>query len=168
MEPQTPKCFILYTASRSEKKVEKRLKEQNQEVFLPLVTQVKQWSDRKKKVQVPLFNGYLFVYCHPDKRYEILQTPGAVKFVHFGGEPATVRKEEIEKLQRFIATGMQVEVTEEDFQPGDMVKIAGGALAGFEGECIARKNHQFLVLRIPSIGQSALISVETKWVVKAE
>lgn len=158
--------YILYTSSRAEKKVEKRLEDKGEEVFLPIVTKIRQWSDRKKKVQVPLFNGYLFVKCAPDKRYECLQVPGAVKFVHFGGEPAVIREEEIERLRRFVSTGLQMEVTEEEILPGDQVKIAGGALAGYEGECVSQKNQQFLVLRIPSIGQSALVSVESKWITK--
>ena len=67
--------FVLYTTSRSEKKVAKRLNEMGVEVFLPIVEELRQWSDRKKKVQKALFNGYVFVKTNSDKLWESLQVP---------------------------------------------------------------------------------------------
>ena len=77
------KWFVLYTTSRSEKKVAKRLDEMGIEVYLPIIEELRQWSDRKKKVQKALFNGYVFVKTNRAKLWESLQVPGAVKFVNF-------------------------------------------------------------------------------------
>ena len=78
----------MYTTSRAEKKVAERLVEAGVEVFLPMVEVLRQWSDRKKKVQKALFNGYVFVKTDRNNLWNCLQTPGAVKFVNFSGVPA--------------------------------------------------------------------------------
>src|SRR5690606_22595290 len=156
--------FVMYTAPRSEKKVEQRLKEKGLEVYLPIVEELRQWSDRKKKVQRPLFNGYIFVHTTKDRLWESLQVAGAVKFVNFAGEHATVRESEIETLKRIIATGMAVEVeTSGDIETGQQVRILGGPLEGFQGECVQKGNKDYFIIRIPSINQSMLVNVPHKF-----
>lgn len=155
--------FVMYTAPRSEKKVEQRLKEKGLEVYLPIVEEVRQWSDRKKKVQRPLFNSYLFVHTTKDRLWESLQVSGAVKFVNFAGEHATVRQSEIDALKRIIATGVSVEVETSTIETGQQVKILGGPLQGFEGECIQKANKDYFIIRIPSINQNMLVNVPHKF-----
>lgn len=155
--------FVMYTAPRSEKKVEQRLKEKGLEVYLPIIEEVRQWSDRKKKVQRPLFNSYIFVHTTKDRLWESLQVPGAVKFVNFAGEHATVRESEIEALKRVISTGVAVEVEANSIETGQQVRILGGPLQGFEGECIQKANKDYFIIRIPSINQNMLINVPHKY-----
>jgi len=154
--------YVMYTAPRSEKKVEQRLREKGLEVYLPIVEEVRQWSDRKKKVQKPLFNGYLFVFTSKDKLWESLQVSGAVKFVNFAGEHATVRDSEIEAIKRIISTGISVEVETSTIEKGQQVKILGGALQGFQGECIQKGNKDYFIIRIPSINQNMMVNVPQK------
>ena len=153
----------MYTASRSEKKVEERLKEKGLDVYLPIVEELRQWSDRKKKVKKALFNGYVFVKTHRNKLWDCLQVPGAVKFVHFAGNHATVRDEEIEMIQRLIATGVSIETDNSEIEPGEKVKVIGGALQDMEGECIEKGNKDYLLIRIPGIYQNMLISIQRKF-----
>lgn len=155
--------YVMYTAPRSEKKVEQRLKEKGLEVYLPIVEEVRQWSDRKKKVQKPLFNSYLFVLTSKDKLWESLQVSGAVKFVNFAGEHATVRDTEIQAIKRIISTGVAVDVETSSIEKGQQVKILGGPLQGFQGECIQKGNKDYFIIRIPSINQSMLVSVPHKF-----
>jgi transcription antitermination factor NusG len=155
--------YVMYTAPRSEKKVEQRLKEKGLEVYLPIVEEVRQWSDRKKKVQKPLFNSYLFVFTSKDKLWESLQVSGAVKFVNFAGEHATVRDTEIQAIKRIISTGVAVDVESSTIEKGQQVKILGGPLQGFQGECIQKGNKDYFIIRIPSINQSMLVSVPHKF-----
>ena len=155
--------YVMYTAPRSEKKVEQRLKEKGLEVYLPIVEEVRQWSDRKKKVQRPLFNSYLFVFTSKDKLWEALQVSGAVKFVNFAGEHATVRDNEIEAIKRIISTGVSVEVETSTIEKGQQVKILGGPLQGFHGECIQKGNKDYFIIRIPSINQSMMVNVPHKY-----
>jgi transcriptional antiterminator NusG len=155
--------YVMYTAPRSEKKVEQRLKEKGLEVYLPIVEEIRQWSDRKKKVQRPLFNSYLFVFTSKDKLWEALQVSGAVKFVNFAGEHATVRDNEIEAIKRIISTGVSVEVETSTIEKGQQVKILGGPLQGFQGECIQKGNKDYFIIRIPSINQSMMVNVPHKF-----
>ncbi|NHE55617.1 UpxY family transcription antiterminator [Cyclobacterium plantarum] len=155
--------YVMYTAPRAEKKVAQRLKEKGTEVYLPIIEELRQWSDRKKKVQRPLFNGYLFVYTSKERLWEALQISGAVKFINFSGEHAVVHQNEIDTIQRIIETGVAVEVDTDDIDTGEQVKILGGALQGFQGECIQKSNQDYFIIRIPSINQSMLVKVSRKF-----
>ncbi|AFL85653.1 transcription antiterminator [Belliella baltica DSM 15883] len=155
--------FVLYTTSRAEKKVAQRLEEKGLEVFLPMVEELRQWSDRKKKVQKALFNGYLFVKTTKSELWNTLQVPGAVKFVHFAGEHATVRQEEINTIKRILETGVAVETDNSEIEPGEQVKIVGGALEGMVGECVNKGNKDYFIIRVPGINQNLMVSIERKF-----
>lgn len=155
--------FVMYTAPRAEKKVAKRLEENNIEVYLPIIEEIRQWSDRKKKVQRPLFNGYIFVKIEQNKLWEALQVQGAVKFVNFSGAHARIREEEIEAIKRIVNTGVAVEVDSSEIQEGEKVKILGGPLQGFEGECIQKGNQDYFIIRVPSIHQTVMVNVPRKF-----
>lgn len=155
--------FVMYTAPRAEKKVAQRLAEKGTEVYLPLIEEVRQWSDRKKKVKRPLFNGYIFVRTSRERLWEALQVSGAVKFVNFSGEHAVVQQSEIDTIRRVIETGVAVEVETENIEKGENVKILGGPLQGFEGECVQKSNQDYFIIRIPSINQSMLVNIPRKF-----
>ncbi|TFV94329.1 UpxY family transcription antiterminator [Algoriphagus kandeliae] len=157
------KWYVMYTASRSEKKVATRLREKGWEVYLPLVTELRQWSDRKKKVERPLFNGYVFVKTHRNQLWECLQVPGSVKFVHFSGNHATVREEDLDKIRRVVETGVAVETDGGEIEPGEQVQVMGGPLQNMVGECIEKGNKDYFVIRIPGIYQNMLINIPRKY-----
>jgi transcription termination/antitermination protein NusG len=155
--------FVLYTTSRAEKKVAQRLQDKGLEVFLPMVEELRQWSDRKKKVQKALFNGYIFVKTSKPNLWQCLQTPGAVKFVHFNGEHATVREEEIKMIKRILETGVAVETDNSEIAPGEQVRIIGGALEGMSGECINKGNKDYFIIRVPGINQNLVVNIPRKF-----
>ncbi|ERM82044.1 antitermination factor NusG [Rhodonellum psychrophilum GCM71 = DSM 17998] len=155
--------FVMYTTSRTEKKVEQRLREKGIEVFLPIVEELRQWSDRKKKVQKALFSGYIFVKTTKANLWESLQVPGAVKFVNFSGDHATVRDREIEAIRRIVETGVAVETDNDEIQKGEQVKILGGPLQGMEGECVNKGNKDYFVIRVPGINQVLMVNVPRKF-----
>ena len=157
------KWFVMYTTSRSEKKVTDRLRENGFEVYLPLIEELRQWSDRKKKVQRAMFNGYVFVKTRRDKLWECLQVPGAVKFVHFSGQHATIREEDLEIIKRVIETGVGVESDGSTIDPGEKVIEIGGPLQNMTGEVIEKGNKDYFLVRIPGIYQNLLISVPRKF-----
>lgn len=157
------KWFVMYTTSRSEKKVSDRLRENGFEVYLPLIEELRQWSDRKKKVQRAMFNGYVFVKTRRDKLWECLQVPGAVKFVHFSGQHATIREEDLEIIKRIIETGVGVESDGSTIDSGEKVMVIGGPLQNMTGEVIEKGNKDYFLVRIPGIYQNLLISVPRKF-----
>lgn len=160
---QELKWYVMYTTSRAEKKVAERLLESGVEVFLPMVEVLRQWSDRKKKVQKALFNGYVFVKTDRHNLWNCLQTPGAVKFVNFAGVPATIRDEDVETIQRVVATGVAIETDGSEISPGEKVKVIGGSLQDMVGECIEKGNKDYFLIRIPGIYQNMLVSIPRKF-----
>jgi transcription antitermination factor NusG len=157
------KWYVLYTTSRAEKKVAERLKEKGWEVYLPLIEELRQWSDRKKKVQRALFSGYVFVRTTRPKLWIILQEPGTVKFVHFAGHHAIVKDEEIELIQKLLTLGVTIETDEGEIETGQKVKVIGGALLNFEGECIQKGNKDYFLIRIPGIVQTMMVTIPRKF-----
>ena len=160
---QELKWYVMYTTSRAEKKVAERLVESGVQVFLPMVEVLRQWSDRKKKVQKALFNGYVFVKTDRNNLWNCLQTPGAVKFVNFSGVPATIRDEDVETIQRLVATGVSIETDGSEISPGEKVKVIGGSLEDMVGECIEKGNKDYFLIRIPGIYQNMLVSIPRKF-----
>lgn len=127
--------MVLYTRSRWEKKVHNLLVEQNINSFCPLVKKVNQWADRKKTVEAPLFNSYLFVEATTSLYNRILQTPGVVSFITYCGKPAIVKNEEIERIRDVTKNYTDIEtVSLTNLNIGDNVMVMGGPLVNHMGE----------------------------------
>ena len=95
--------YAVYTKPRWEKKVNTVLERKGVEVWCPLQKVRKQWSDRKKIVEEPLFKSYVFVYVNQNERTNVLMTDGVLNFVYYVGKPAIIRDEEIEIIKRYLA-----------------------------------------------------------------
>ena len=94
--------YALYTKPRHEKKVYSLLKDKKYDLFLPLISRMRQWKDRKKKVELPLFTSYLFVNFDYKYRFDVLETEGVVKIVNFCGTPAEVPEWQINSLRNML------------------------------------------------------------------
>ena len=103
----------LYVRSRSEKKVLSQLQEMGIEAYLPLVTKIKQWSDRRKKIEEPLFKSYVFVYSNAKEYLPILNVYGVMRFVTFEREAVVVPDNQIVAIKRFV----------EDYEHGEEFKM---------------------------------------------
>lgn len=138
--------YALYTQPRQEKKVVSRLEQLGIEVYCPLLIQVRQWSDRKKKVEVPLLPSYVFVKIVPQERDKVFQVSGVVRYLYWLGQPAIIRDEEIVIMQEWLQnTVTSFEVT--GIQPGDHFEIPTGPFIGKTGVVSkVEKNHLILVL----------------------
>lgn len=145
----TKNWYVFYTKSRQEKKVKDLLLRDSFEVFLPMQKVMRQWSDRKKKVEVPLFNSYIFVRDFEYRIADVLKVPGVAWNIRHNGKPAILREDEFELIQRFITTGYFLEATGniESFQVGDRARIVDGPLAGVSGLLTGQdKNQRFNIL----------------------
>ena len=124
--------FVIYVKPRSEKKVVQDLKRLNVTVFCPMITEVRQWSDRKKKVEIPLIKSYVFVKLKEKEREIVFQVNGVIRYLFWLGKPAIIRAKEIEVLKEWLnGTGVNVQV--ENLKPGDTMKIKTGPFEGKEG-----------------------------------
>ena len=160
---------VFYTRPRNEKKVADRLEARGVEVCLPMRSVLRQWSDRKKKVQEPLFPSYLFAHVDERQRLDVLADEGVVKTVSFGGRVAVVRQEEIDILRSLQAFPERIEaVTREAFPPGTGVMVTNGPLKGMRGSVSAVPKPLYLTVEIPSIHQAIRLQVPSDWVMRVD
>ena len=124
--------FVIYTKSRNEKKVAELLQKNGVEVFCPLVKLKKNWSDRKKIVETPLFNSYVFVKLSEKDRNVVFNVPGVIRYVFWLKKPALARDSEIEKLKSVLHETMD-SFTIENYQIGETIKISVGDFKGLDG-----------------------------------
>jgi transcription antitermination factor NusG len=155
--------YAIRVKSRSEKKVYSDLIEQGIEAYLPLQRKLRQWSDRKKWVEMPLISGYVFVYISR-KEYEIvLRIYNVVCYIYFEGKAAVIRDEDIMLLKRMLGEAeVDLEITVEELKPGQMVEIISGPLIGVIGELIDFKGKNKVALRIPPLGYTVLVEAPEK------
>lgn len=128
--------LVVYTMSRAEKKIQKELTRREIECFLPLHKVIKQWSDRKKKLELPLFPNYLFVRPASKESYKVLTVPGVVKYVKANNELATIREEQIDAIRRMLHGNP--EVTTDEFVTGAKLRVTRGPLQGLEGVVVEK------------------------------
>jgi transcriptional antiterminator RfaH len=155
----TKAWYVVRTKPRSEKQVYKRLVENEIETYLPLYTTIRQWSDRKKKIEMPLFSSYVFLYISEAQFHIPYVIPGIFKFVNFEGIPAVVPQRDIDNLKILLSTNPEFEVSDQNFKPGQKVKVNLGVLAGLTGELIQCGRAKRLLVRIESIEKNLLVKI---------
>jgi transcription antitermination factor NusG len=158
--------YAVYTASRAEKKVQERLTEAGIKNYLPLKSEYRIWSDRKKKVSLPLISGYIFVNVMPKDFLSVLSVVGTVAFLKEEGKPVVIPDSQIERL-RFVEEHVEepLEMTYEDIPVGTVVEVVRGNLVGFQGEMVEFRNKFRIALRLDKLG-CALITVPVSCVKK--
>ena len=147
----------LYVRSRSEKKVLSQLEEMGIEAYLPLVTKVKQWSDRRKKIEEPLFKSYVFVHSNAKEYLPILNVYGVMRFVTFEHEAVVVPDNQIVAIKRFVEDyehGEEFKMqNSEVLKVGQMVRIINGPMKGLQGRLETIYNKRHLIVYIEVVGQ---------------
>lgn len=138
--------YAVYTKPRSEKKVAERLSGRGFEVYCPLIKTLRQWSDRKKKVQLPMFPGYAFVRVSETERPDILQDQGVLNFVFWLGKPAVVRENEIDAIREIAANGNEINIQNDPFEIGQLVTIPEGPFKGMTGKVDKLDKRKIIVL----------------------
>ena len=159
--------YALYTRPRFEKKVDEELRSKGIETYLPLRKVLRQWSDRKKWVEEPLFRSYVFVHIRPTERIRSLRVNGVVRMVGFGGKPSIIPDDQIEAVRRFLDEGYKVEPTDYLIR-GDLVEITHGPLMGIRGRLVEIRNAHRFVISIDAIRQSIAVEVDPSWLRKIE
>ena len=152
--------FAVWTRSRQEKVAAAVLETLAVQHFLPLKSELRQWSDRRQVVSVPLFSGYLFVRMNPtrDSRLQVLKAPGIVGFVGNNTGPLPIPDEQIDAVRTVL--NKRVECTVLPFlDEGDRVRVVRGALAGMEGRLVRSNSTSRLLISIEMINKSIAVSV---------
>jgi transcription antitermination factor NusG len=152
--------YAVRTRSRHEKLVARQLESQGIQSFLPVVTKISNWSDRRKAVELPLFSGYAFVRLDhaSSDRVRVLQTQGVVSFVGVQGAGIPIPDQEIENINTLLAS--KVSYQERPYlQIGQRVRVTGGALDGVEGILAAENSDRSLVISVGLIQRSLSVRV---------
>ena len=95
------KWFVIYTKSNFEIKIAERLNNNGIKAYCPVYKEVKQYSDRKKKIIKPLLPSYVLVNIKEKDRVKVFEIPGILRYVYLLGKPAVVREEEINIMMNF-------------------------------------------------------------------
>jgi len=154
------KWYAVYVKSRNEKKVFANLLENNIESYLPLLRTLKQWKDRKKLVDIPLFNSYIFVYADVLEQFKVRQVQGIVKFVSFEGKPTSIPNEQIKSLKLLLQSTEKFEIGYDKIELGEEVEVYKGTLKGFRGTLTKYKGKKKVLLRIDALNQYLMIEIQ--------
>jgi transcription antitermination factor NusG len=160
-EPNAERWFAVHTYARHEKVVAQAVREQGIASFLPLVKQVRQWSDRRKVVEFPLFGCYVFTKLAPmnDQRMRVLRVNGVLGFVGTHGMGIPIPDEQIEAVRLLVEQNLPV-CSHPFLKIGQRVRIRSGALAGVEGILISRSGERTLVISLDAIQRSLSVRVQ--------
>ena len=156
------KWYAVQTRARHEKVVAERLQEQGLTAFLPLIATVHRWSDRQKKVELPLFSCYVFVRMfleNNEQRLRVYRANGVFGIVGVRGEGTPIPDEQIQAVRTLISEKLPW-----SFHPflkiGQRVRIRGGSMDGVEGDLVARNGDRTLVVSIDAIQRSLAVRIE--------
>lgn len=150
---------IFYLRPRTEKIVYRMLTNLGYEVFCPVILEVKTWKNRqKKKISLPLFPNYLFVYTYQHDLYIIRSFPQVVCFVSCAGKPSTISGKEIEGIRRMLGLGKSV-ILETKFSKGEHVRIVSGPLKGHEGLLVKQRSKSRFGICLKAINHTVYIDI---------
>ncbi len=151
--------FAVTVRPQHEQSAERGLASKGLETYVPLYLAVRQWSDRTKTLQLPLFPGYVFCRFDRTQHTTVVRTPGVRMIVSFGGEPAPVPDRELEAVRKMLASGSEVEPWP-FLEAGQRIRIASGPLSGVEGTLVETPESCRLVVNIEMFQRSCAVRVD--------
>lgn len=152
--------YAVYVKSRTEKKAETELQIMNIETFLPIQRKLRQWSDRKKWVEMPLISGYLFVYISRKEYDLVLHSNYVVSYVRFEGKAAIIPDNQIDYLKLMLRQDdLEIEISREPLAPGQLIEVIDGPLIGLRGKLVRIKGKNKVAVVLEQLGYSALIEI---------
>jgi transcription antitermination factor NusG len=158
---ETMRWYALHTRARHEKTVEHRLHECGMETYLPTVREVHRWSDRKKRVEAPLFHCYLFLRCAltPEDRNQVYRIGSVLGFVGGGAAGMAIPDDQIESIRTLLLQTSPWR-SHPFVKAGQRVRIRGGALDGVEGIFVSENGDHSLVVSVDVIQRSLAVRID--------
>ena len=154
-----PRWYATHMRANHEKQVAEQLAYRSVEHYLPLYQSVRRWKDRKVRLELPLFPGYIFVRLALRDRLQVLQIPGVVRLVGFDGTPTSLPEAEIETLRTSLMSGVRAE-PHPYLTVGRRVRIVSGAFQGQEGILSRKKNCVRVVISLDLIMRSMSVEID--------
>jgi transcription antitermination factor NusG len=153
--------YAVQTRVRTEKRVAERLEHYGLRTYAPAFIETHEWSDRRKRIEVAAFPGYIFLNATIDLtvRRQVIQAPGVVEIVGRQGQPTAIPEQEMENLQTMFATGLRCR-PHAYLSAGKRVRVRGGALDGLEGVLVAVHSERSLVVTVNLIQRSLAVRID--------
>lgn len=142
--------FVLYTKPQQELKVLEQLKKINIEAYCPTIDEVRQWSDRKKIVTVPLIKSYVFVKIDIKHRQDVFNVSGVVRYLFWLGKPAIVYDKEIEVLKKSLKNPY-TSIKLDCLKTGNRMLITSGPFMDNEGT-IVKLGSKYVTIEMEQLG----------------
>lgn len=152
--------YAIYVKSRAEKKVGLEFLRTGINYYLPLRKVLKQWSDRKKWIEEPLFKSYVFVNIEQKDYYKVLQTFGVVKYITFEGKAVPIPPQQIDAIKYFLDEKYPDVSPPDNWKKGQLVEVVSGSMAGLTGKLVEFKGKHWLGVEIEAIGHSIIIQIQ--------
>jgi len=159
--PDVLRWYALHTRARHEKTVERRLRDQGMETFLPITAEMHRWSDRTKKVEVPLFSCYVFVRCalSMEDRTRVHQVESVHGFVGSRGASLPIPDQQIESIQKVLTQAAPWR-SYPFLKVGQRVRVRGGAMDGVEGVFLSENGDHSLIISVEAIQRSMAVRID--------
>ncbi|HEY2545232.1 MAG TPA: UpxY family transcription antiterminator [Candidatus Acidoferrum sp.] len=155
-----PRWYAAYTRANHERRVADQLAERGVDNFLPQYSSVRKWKDRRVRLELPLFPGYVFVRLALQNRLRVLQVPGVAHLVSFAGRPVAVPEEEFARIRGCLDKGLRAE-PHRYLEAGRRVRVRSGPLEGMEGIVVRQKNSSRLVVSLELIQRAMAVELDT-------
>lgn len=154
-----PCWYAVCTRSHHEKEVYRKMQELGISAYLPIYTTFRQWSDRKKKVYVPLFSCYVFVHITNSDYYRVLNIPGVIRYVTFESKAVPIPDKQIQMVKNLLEQDIEIEEVEDKLYNGAKVEITAYPLIGVCGELIDFTGKKRVIIRLDELRKSIVISL---------
>ena len=154
-----PYWYAVYTCANHERRVADQLANRGVEHLLPQYESVRRWKDRKVRLRLPLFPGYMFVQLALRDRLRVLQVPGVVRLVGFDGRPVPVPEGDVTRIREFLDRGFRAE-PHPYLTVGKRVRVNSGPLAGMQGILLRRKRKFRVVISIELLRRGLVVDVD--------
>jgi transcription antitermination factor NusG len=155
----TAAWFALTVKTQHESVTREGLENKGLDSFVPMFWSTRKWSDRTKRIQLPLFPGYVFCRFKPENRLPVLQTVGVRSVVGFGNEILPIPEEEIEQIRRMLSSGSPVEPWPY-LQAGQRVRVHKGPLMGLDGVLVEVRSTYKIVVGIQLLQRSVAVQLD--------
>jgi transcription antitermination factor NusG len=159
-----PHWYAAYTCANHEKSVTQKLQQRSVEFFLPLYESVRRWQDRRVRLELPLFPGYVFVRLSLRNRLQVLEIPGIVRLVGFNGHPTPLPTEDIEMIRSCFDRRHPLK-PHSYVQRGQRVRVLSGPLEGLTGMVVRQRNRTRFVISLELLMRSVAVDVDVADVV---
>jgi transcription antitermination factor NusG len=147
--------FALYTKPRNEFKAAEQIGEYGIHYFLPTITRMKQWSDRKKKITEPLLRGYIFIHADEKERILSLEQKSVVRCIFDQGRPAKIPEWQIDNLKTMLNSNSELFI-KEGIIPGTQVRIKDGPFEGIIGTVQNSESGKTIAISIDLLNRSVI------------